>query len=508
MALVRYFLSDTGIPVKDRQAALDRIFSDPGIPTPNPTSSFWLRTPHPELSKIQSAQLPAEADVVIIGSGITAASIARTLLEESTDSGAKSSRPSIVILEARDVCSGATGRNGGHILETAEDFTEFEATFGLDIAKRIMKFRLAHRPELLEVAEEYDLTEKAQVRKVQFLSVHFDEERWRASASCIQRFKECMPDEAAEWKLIEKEDIPKEYSLPRACGIIAGPAGAMWPYRFVTGLLDHLRKEFPDNLSIETHTPVTEIRSTAETAALPYTVVTPRGTIKARHVVHCTNAHAGHLLPGVRGRLFPLRGQMSAQNPGSKFVCQGEHRSWLINYDRGFDYLTQLPCDGDAETAGKMMFGGGFAQSEAGGVGDLGIATDSELSFYADIHLSGALSAIFGRENWGSVSGPSVEQMWTGSMAYSADGLPWVGKLPRSATLRDSPAEGKGGEWISNACCGEGMVQTWLSGKALGRMLLKHDGLAGNEDLSWFPKEMLVTEERVQNSVLPRDAKL
>lgn len=253
---------------------------------------------------------------------------------------------------------------------------------------------------------------------------------------------------------------------------------------------------------------MTEIQSTPETAALPYTVVTPRGTIKARHVVHCTNAHAGHLLPGVRGRLFPLRGQMSAQNPGSKFVCQGEHRSWLISYDRGFDYLTQLPCDGDAETSGKMMFGGGFAQSEAGGVGDLGIATDSELSFYADIHLSGALSAIFGRENWGSVSGPSVEQMWTGSMAYSADGLPWVGKLPRSATLRDSPAEGKGGEWISNACCGEGMVQTWLSGKALGRMLLKHDGLAGNEDLSWFPKEMLVTEERVQNSVLPKDAKL
>jgi cation diffusion facilitator CzcD-associated flavoprotein CzcO len=209
MALVRYFLSDTGIPVKDRQAALDRIFSDPGIPTPNPTSSFWLRTPHPELSKIQSAQLPAEADVVIIGSGITAASIARTLLEESTDSGTKSSKPSIVILEARDVCSGATGRNGGHILETAEDFTGFEATFGLDIAKRIMKFRLAHRPELLKVAEEYGLTEKAQVRKVQFLSVHFDEERWRASASCIQRFKECMPEEAAEWKLIGKEDIPK-----------------------------------------------------------------------------------------------------------------------------------------------------------------------------------------------------------------------------------------------------------------------------------------------------------
>ncbi|KAL4892738.1 FAD dependent oxidoreductase-domain-containing protein [Aspergillus ambiguus] len=507
MALVHYLLSDAGIPAKDCQKALDRIFSDPGIPVPNSTSSFWLRTPHPTLSKIQSPQLPSEADVVIIGSGITAASIARSLLKDATSPTTKSLRPSIVILEARDVCSGATGRNGGHILETAEEFLGFESVFGLDAAKQIMKFRLSHRAEMLKVAEEYGLTEYAQARNVQFLSVHFDEDKWQESAHCINRFKECMPDEAAEWRLIEKDEIPKEFSLPRARGIVSGPAGAMWPYRFVTGVLDKLRQEFPEELLIETNTPVTEIHSDSqETTALPYTIVTSRGTIKARHVIHCTNAHVGHLVPGLRGRLAPLRGQMSAQNPGSKFVSQGETRSWLINYNRGFDYLTQLPQDGQPETAEKMMFGGGFAQSEAGGVGDLGISTDSELSFYAEIHLSGALSAVFGRENWGSVSGPSVEQMWTGNMSYSADGLPWVGKLPPSATLRDAAVEGKGGEWISTACCGEGMVQAWLSGKALATMLLRHDGrYACTEDLSWFPKEMLVTDERIQNAVFPRN---
>lgn len=177
----------------------------------------------------------------------------------------------------------------------------------------------------------------------------------------------------------------------------------------------------------------------------------------------------------------------------------------MFSYERGFDYLTQLPANEEPDVAGKMMFGGGFAQGEAGGVADLGISTDSELSLYADLHLSGTLSAVFGRENWGKVDGPAVEQMWTGNMSYSADGLPWVGKLPSLATQRDPVPGAKGAEWISSACCGEGMVQTWLAGKALGRMLLMHDGrLSGSGDLSWFPQVMAVTEERIQRAVMPR----
>lgn len=196
---------------------------------------------------------------------------------------------------------------------------------------------------------------------------------------------------------------------------------------------------------------------------------------------------------------------MSAQTPGSKFRNQGTEHSWIFNYDRGFDYLTQLPRSDAGEI---MMFGGGFAQGEGGGIADFGISTDSELSLYADIHLSGALSAVFGRENWGSVPGPSVEKMWTGNMGFSADGFPWVGQLPVSLTKREQHEQGQGAEWISAAFSGEGMVLAWLCGKALGAMLLAYDDeLLETEsaDLSWFPEQMLVTEKRVKESVLPRD---
>jgi hypothetical protein len=209
MAFAQAILSNPAIPIEDRQQALDRAFSDPGLPTAHPTSSFWLRTPHPEIAQAQSTELPSEAEVVIIGSGVTGTSIARTLLKSRKPGKDTKARPAVVILEARDVCSGATGRNGGHILETAEEFAELEASLGLEAAKKVVRFRMAHLQEILKTADEYGLTEEAQARKVQFLGVYFDERGWKGALSRLQRLKECLPDETIEWRAYEKIEIPK-----------------------------------------------------------------------------------------------------------------------------------------------------------------------------------------------------------------------------------------------------------------------------------------------------------
>ncbi|KAL2808275.1 FAD dependent oxidoreductase-domain-containing protein [Aspergillus granulosus] len=504
MAFVQQLLSEPSIPPLERQKALDRAFADPGLPTATPTSSFWLRSPHPELATSQSTELPREVEVVIIGSGVTGASIARTLLTSRKLPRRTTSRPTVAILEARDICSGATGRNGGHILETGEEFADLEATHGLDAAKQITKFRLAHLAEMLGVAEHYGLTEQSQARKVKFMSAYFHEGGWMDAKRCIERLKECLPDETREWELLDKVDVLSELCLPQARGIVTGPAGAIWPYRFITGVLGRLKDEFPQDLVIETNTPVTGIQENCgdETSSLRYLVHTTRGPISARHVIHCTNAHASHLIPGLRGRIYPIRGQMSAQHPGDKFPFHGTEHSWIFNYERGFDYLTQLT---ESDTGKMMMFGGGFAQGEQGGLADLGIAADSELSLYADIHLSGALSAVFGRENWGNVPQPSVESMWTGNMCFSADGFPWVGRLPGSLTRRRGGLGGS--EWISAAFSGEGMVMAWFCGKAVGKMLLLDENdLTESEstDLDWLPAQMLITDQRIEKAVLPR----
>lgn len=85
------------------------------LPRDNPTLPFWQDPPDAIADLRSTAALPESADVVIIGSGITGAAVAWNLLLEAASAtappGAKKP-PSVVMLEARQACSGATGRNG------------------------------------------------------------------------------------------------------------------------------------------------------------------------------------------------------------------------------------------------------------------------------------------------------------------------------------------------------------------------------------------------------------
>jgi hypothetical protein len=84
------------------------------LPRPNPTVSYWQDPPDPEIADYLlgdvedgAVTLPEIADILIIGSGITGSCIAYNLLQDQQNHGKK-----IVMLEARQACSGATGRNG------------------------------------------------------------------------------------------------------------------------------------------------------------------------------------------------------------------------------------------------------------------------------------------------------------------------------------------------------------------------------------------------------------
>lgn len=75
------------------------------LPRAHPTISYWQEPPASIADHRTTSGLPASADYVIIGSGISGASIARNLLAGAPDA-------SVLMLEARQTCSGATGRNG------------------------------------------------------------------------------------------------------------------------------------------------------------------------------------------------------------------------------------------------------------------------------------------------------------------------------------------------------------------------------------------------------------
>ncbi|KAI0344212.1 FAD dependent oxidoreductase [Trametopsis cervina] len=497
-----------------------RLKTSPGLPVPNPTLPFWT-IPKSTISS-EGKQLPKHADVVIIGSGITGASVAYyTLLRNS---GLK-----VVVLEAREVCSGATGRNGGHINPPlSQDWEETKKQYGEDGAKTLIRFRLAHIRELQAIASAEDILKQSQVRTTEHLEVYYTQDAFDEAVRDLNAWKADMPDEAEGFLAYGVDAIQKFELSDNVVGCIWGPGGAIHPYRFVTSLFANLLGRHGENFFIATHTPCTAIKEPTPSNSF-YTISTPNGDITAPHIVHATNGWVSHLLEPMREKVIPVRGTMSAQRPGTSLsptTLDGQ-RSYVFHPGgMGYDYLTQLPS-GEHE----LMFGGGWASGVDSILSEIGCSDDSVFNFNTAGHLAGLLPYYFRSSAWGrekepvadSYSGESVEwgqgrtkSQWSGILGISADGLPWVGRLSSKLSGRNEPPPSSAptprytqketklaikapapvtaapGEWISAGYTGEGMVHAWMSGKAAAHMVLGAD----DEIKSWFPEILRITEKR------------
>jgi hypothetical protein len=81
------------------------------IPISDPCLSYWQRTTRgfPLLNANREGKVPATSKYVVIGSGLSGALTAFELVEAGVEGR------DIVILEAREAASGASGRNAGHV---------------------------------------------------------------------------------------------------------------------------------------------------------------------------------------------------------------------------------------------------------------------------------------------------------------------------------------------------------------------------------------------------------
>lgn len=77
--------------------------------------SYWMKEPHSLASFRTSDVLPEQCDIAIIGTGMSGVATAYHILSNLNIGPEK---PSVFLLEARQACSGATGRNGEPKLTT------------------------------------------------------------------------------------------------------------------------------------------------------------------------------------------------------------------------------------------------------------------------------------------------------------------------------------------------------------------------------------------------------
>lgn len=155
------------------------------------------------------------------------------------------------------------------------------------------------------------------------------------------------------------------------------------------------------------------------------------------------------------------------------------------------------------------MAGGGVVQSPEHGLDEFGAWRDDRSSYAIRAYLEGLLPTIFGAHNWGADRGARVKMAWTGCMGFTPDLLPLVGVMDQRITQRKIPKCSKDArspaEWIVAGFQGEGMVLAWLSGVAVGLMVVGEDdevfepapGIPGGRVAEWLPEELVCSKQRV-----------
>jgi glycine/D-amino acid oxidase-like deaminating enzyme len=232
--------------------------------------SFWTDTAPPFDGC--GDDLPAHADVVVIGGGFTGLSAARRLAMR----GAK-----VVVLEAGAVAAEASGRNGGHVNNgLAVDYATVAARVGSQRASAWYRAYDAAVDTVERVVREENIEcafERRGKLKLASRPAHFEQ----LARSFEQLRREADPDV----ELVGAAAVRGEIASDRFAGALLFTKSAqMHMGRFGRGLAEAAARR---GALIHDHTPVERLQRVRGTA---YRVHTPRGTIEADQVLLATGA--------------------------------------------------------------------------------------------------------------------------------------------------------------------------------------------------------------------------
>lgn len=188
-----------------------RLLSDPGLPKRSPTTSYWQQHYEESLPDIQSKSLATHRDIVIIGSGITGCSTALTLLETEANS---ENPPSVTVLEARGLCSGATGRNGGHVkFNAVSEYADHKARLGHEAAVHLVRFSMSHYQAIKSAAERLGVLEIGEVREVTAITSIMDPTKVAHVKASFHDFEQTFPDLKGSYTFVEGLDETRKVSI-------------------------------------------------------------------------------------------------------------------------------------------------------------------------------------------------------------------------------------------------------------------------------------------------------
>ncbi|VUC26587.1 unnamed protein product [Clonostachys rosea] len=331
--------------------------------------STWLQEMqgHHLMNHRTTPELPIKADIVIIGSGLTGTTVAKHCIETWPEK-------KIVVLEAREFCSGATGRNAGHCKpDQWRGFKEYEHDFGTEQALKVSmdrKLISCHHHEhgqpddlMIKILGNEQQTWSSVVDYVRSSKV--DCELWVGDTLDVPITREAA-DEARDTyngykaaggkvdhiKVInDPVEATKVSRIKDAEACYAWSASTVHPWK----LSAHVMSEnLQRGVNLQTRTMVTQVvKSNKQLGS--WIVETSRGDIECAQVVHATNAYSPALEPSLRGLIKPTPHMCNLVVPPVSFIgCKSLKNSYGILLSEG-GLITINPRK---PTHGPVLFGG------------------------------------------------------------------------------------------------------------------------------------------------------
>ena len=345
-------------------------------------ASLWWAAPTAEFAPLEAE---FDADVLIIGGGITGITLAYTLADQGATVG---------LLDSGPLAGAASGNNAGFLLAApAEPYAERIALWGRDGARAVLQIgrrthqRIRHLVQTLGIECEY-----AQTGSLRLSRTREETEDLRGSLPELRH-------DGFPMREISLEDaVPAHAIHAFDAGFEVPEDGSLHPVKFLHGLAQAAAAK---GARLHAHSEVKWARWQNN----QWEVNCNGRTVHARTLVLATNAYTPRLVPALTPIIAPRRGQIVATAP---LTVELSNRPTYAHY--GYHYWQQ--------TADKRLVIGGWRDTDF----------DAETGYDA-VTTPSIQSAIEKGLAELVPGGAQIDYRWAGIMGFARDGRPLVGWL-------------------------------------------------------------------------------
>jgi len=341
------------------------------------TISVWL---DPGADSEQPTRPALKADLAIIGGGVVGASLAYL---------AAARQLKVVLLDGAQVASGASGRNGGFVLRGIQSYYQScVKQYGREVARYIYAMGERNQQLIKEaLGDQLEAIDYAPCGS--YLLASSLEELEEQSLSCT-----LMREDGFAVDLLTSDPLDRGYY---GALFNKGDFGVN-PVKLVRALLAKSGAQILQEQSVR------QIECTGQGIS----ITAGSEKVICEKVIIATNAYSSALDSYFLGRLQPARGQMFATAPLKKIILKA-----LCYANYGWEYFRQLPDR-------RLILGGcrqPFLEEECGAADLITKPVQTALEHYLKDHFP-------------ELAGLAIEYRWSGTMAFTGDGLPLIGELP------------------------------------------------------------------------------